>query len=135
MSVTGAVAVFSAIVTTYFVLWNLWQLAMGAAGTRFIWRYQRRRNIRSRALVARLASPPLVSIVVPAHNESLTIVESIRALLALEYQAREIVVVNDGSTDDTLPVLQQTFRLGPAPLAFDQPMKPAEVRGIYRSID
>lgn len=135
MSLAGAVAVFAAIVTTYFVLWNLWEIAMGAAGARFAWRYLRRRNIRSRALVARLASPPLVSVVVPAHNESLTIVESIRALLALEYEAREIVVVNDGSSDDTLSVLQQTFRLVPAPLAFEQPLKTAAVRGIYRSID
>ena len=134
MSLTGVIAVFSAIVTTYFVIWNVWQMAMGAAGMRFVWRYQRRRNVRSRALVIRLASPPLVSVVVPAHNESLTIVESIRALLALEYEPREIVVVNDGSSDDTLSVLQRTFRLVPTPLAFDQPLKTAAVRGVYRSI-
>jgi cellulose synthase/poly-beta-1,6-N-acetylglucosamine synthase-like glycosyltransferase len=135
VSLTGVITVFAAIVTTYFVLWNVWQMAMGAAGTRFVWRYQRRRNVRSRALVVRLASPPLVSVVVPARNESLTIVDSIRALLALEYEAREIVVVNDGSSDDTLSVLRQTFRLVPAPLAFDQPLKTAAVRGVYRSID
>ena len=135
MSLTSLIAVFSAIATTYFVLWNMCQLAMGGAGARFTWRYLRRRNVRSRALVARLAAPPLVSVVVPAHNESLTIVESIRALLALEYEAREILIVNDGSSDDTLSVLEQTFRLVPAPLAFEQPLKTAAVRGIYRSID
>ena len=135
MTLTVVIAVFSAFVIAYFVLWNLWQLAMGGMGARFVWRYQRRRNVRSRALVARLAAPPLVSVVVPAHNESLTIVESIRALLALEYEAREIVVVNDGSSDDTLAVLRQTFRLVPAPLAFERPLKTAAVRGIYRSTD
>jgi cellulose synthase/poly-beta-1,6-N-acetylglucosamine synthase-like glycosyltransferase len=134
VSLTGVIAVFSAIVTTYFVLWNVWQISMGGAGARFVWRYQRRRNGRARALVARLASPPMVSVVVPARNESLTIVDSIRALLALEYEAREIVVVNDGSSDDTLSVLQQTFRLVPAPLAFEQPLKTAAVLGVYRSI-
>jgi len=135
VSLAALMTVFTAIVTTYFVLWNVWQIAMGSAGARFVWRYQRRRNVRSRALVERLASPPLVSVVVPARNESLTIVESVRALLALEYEAREIVVVNDGSSDDTLAVMQQTFRLVPAPLAFEQPLKTAEVRGVYRSID
>ena len=135
MTMTAAIAVFTAIVTAYFVLWNVWQFAMGGMAARFIFRYQRRRNIRSRALVARLASPPLVSVVVPARNESLTIVESIRALLALEYEAREIVIVNDGSSDDTLAVLQQAFRLMPAPPAFEHPLKTAEVRGIYRSFD
>ena len=135
MTVTSAIAVFSAILTTYFVLWNLSQMVMGGAGARFVWRYNRRRNPRSRALVAKLASPPLVSVVVPARNEALTVVESVRALLALEYEAREIVVVNDGSTDDTLLVLQEAFRLMPAPLAFEQPLKTAPVRGVYRSIE
>jgi cellulose synthase/poly-beta-1,6-N-acetylglucosamine synthase-like glycosyltransferase len=134
VSLTVIIAVFAALVTAYFVLWNVCQITMGVVGAWFVWRYQRRRNIRSRALVTRLAAPPLVSVVVPAHNESLTIVESIRALLALDYEAREIVVVNDGSSDDTLLVLQQTFRLVPAPLAFDQPLKTAAVRGHYRSM-
>src|SRR3954452_6679077 len=135
MSLTGIITVFSALVTTYFMLWNVCQIAMGGAGARFVWRYQRRRNVRSRALVTRLASPPLVSLVVPAHNESLTIVHSIRALLALEYEPLEIVVVNDGSSDDTLAVLTRAFRLVPAPLAFDQPLKTAAVRSHFRSID
>ena len=135
MSLTALAALFTALVTAYFVIWNASQLAMGGAGARFAWRYKHRRNVRSRALVARLASPPLVSVVVPAHNEAVTIVASVRALLALEYDAREIIIVNDGSTDDTLSVLQQTFRLVPAPLAFEQPLRTAAVRGIYRSIE
>ena len=57
------------------------------------------------ALAARLASPPFVSVIVPAYNEELTIVESVRALLLLDYAAREIIVVNDGSSDGTLAAL------------------------------
>jgi cellulose synthase/poly-beta-1,6-N-acetylglucosamine synthase-like glycosyltransferase len=135
VSVTSAATVLATIVTIYFVLWNVSQLVMGGAGAWFVWRYNRRRTPRALALVARLASPPLVSVVVPARNEALTIVESVRTLLALEYEPREIVVVNDGSTDDTLSVLQQVFRMVPAPLAFAQPLKTSPVRGVYRSID
>ena len=127
-------AVFTVVVTTYFVTYNVSQWAMAGVGGRFLWRYQRRRNPRNLALVARLAAPPFVSIVVPAHNESLTIVNSIRALLALEYEAREIVVVNDGSKDDTLAVLKQSFELVEAPVAFEQPLKSAPLRGVYRSL-
>lgn len=44
---------------------------------------------------------PLVSIVVPAYNEGPVIRQSIRSLLDLDYPYYEILVVDDGSTDDT----------------------------------
>ena len=134
MSLTTTLAVFTVVVTTYFVAYNVSQFAMAGVAGRSVWRYQRRRNPRNLALVARLAAPPFVSIVAPAHNEALTIVDSIRALLALEYEAREIVVVNDGSKDDTLAILKQAFELVEAPVAFEQPLKSAPLRGAYRSL-
>jgi cellulose synthase/poly-beta-1,6-N-acetylglucosamine synthase-like glycosyltransferase len=118
--------------TTYFVLWAITQLGMGLQAAASMWRYQRRQSRRARALVERV-SPPFVSIVVPAHNEELTIVESVRALLAMDYEARELVVVNDGSSDETLALLQRTFQLIAAPVAYAQPLATAPVRGIYRS--
>ncbi len=47
------------------------------------------------------ADPSLVSILVPAYNESVCIAASIRSLAALDYPNKEIVVIDDGSTDDT----------------------------------
>jgi len=134
VSLTTTLAVFTVVVAAYFVAYNVSQFAMAGVAGRSVWRYQRRRNPRNLALVARLAAPPFVSIVVPAHNEALTIVDSIRALLALEYEAREIVVVNDGSKDDTLATLKQAFELVEAPVAFEQPLKSAPLRGVYRSL-
>lgn len=130
----GGLFVFSVLVSAYFALWNLSQIAMSPVAATFLWRHQQRYTRRARALVGDLAAPPLVSIVVPAHNEELTIVESLRALLALDYESRELLVVNDGSTDGTLALLTETFQLVPAPLAFVQPLKSAKIRGIYRSI-
>jgi cellulose synthase/poly-beta-1,6-N-acetylglucosamine synthase-like glycosyltransferase len=121
------------LVAAYFVLWNVAQLAMAPAASVYLWRHRTRHTQRARALVSRLAAPPVVSVVVPAYNEALTIVSSVRALLALDYEASEIIVVNDGSTDGTLALLEREFRLLPGPLAFDQPLRSAPVRGIYRS--
>jgi cellulose synthase/poly-beta-1,6-N-acetylglucosamine synthase-like glycosyltransferase len=126
---------FAIVVTAYFLLWNTSQLLMAAFGAMYVRNYRHRRTPRSLALASRLASPPLVSVIVPAHNEALTIVASVRLLFTLDYEAREIVVVNDGSADETLLLLQQAFRLVRAPLAFDQPIVTAPVRGIYRSVD
>jgi cellulose synthase/poly-beta-1,6-N-acetylglucosamine synthase-like glycosyltransferase len=46
---------------------------------------------------------PKISLMIPAHNESMVISQTLKALLQLNYPADslEILVVNDGSTDDT----------------------------------
>ena len=128
-SIIGLIVI--ALTTAYFMAWALTQIGMAAIAAASMWQHERRQSRRAMALVDRI-SPPLVSIVVPAHNEELTIVESLRGLLAFDYP-REIVVVNDGSSDGTLPLLQRTFQLLPAPLAYVQPLPSAHVRGIYRS--
>ena len=44
---------------------------------------------------------PLISLVVPAYNEGMVIQAAIRSLLLLDYPNYEIIVIDDGSTDDT----------------------------------
>lgn len=55
---------------------------------------------------------PTVSILVPAHNEALVIVRTVRALLNMEYPVDryEVVVINDNSTDDTAEKLEELQR-------------------------
>lgn len=52
-----------------------------------------------------------VTIVVPAYNEELTVVETVRSLLALDYSLYEIIVVDDGSRDNTSQVLREAFNM------------------------
>ena len=52
-----------------------------------------------------------ISVVVPAYNEEVTIVETIRSLLNLDYRIYEIIVVNDGSKDSTGELVAETFQL------------------------
>ena len=47
------------------------------------------------------SSLPMISLVVPAYNEGRVIQAAIRSLLLLDYPNFEILVVDDGSTDDT----------------------------------
>lgn len=54
---------------------------------------------------------PKMSIIIPAHNEHQGIVESINAALSTDYPNYEIIVVDDGSTDETLHHLQDQFEL------------------------
>ena len=48
---------------------------------------------------------PRVSILIPARDEEAEIEQALRSVLALDYPDREIVVINDRSTDDTGPIL------------------------------
>jgi len=50
---------------------------------------------------------PFVSIIVPVYNEGKVITASVQSLLNLDYSNYEIIVVNDGSTDDTYEVAKQ----------------------------
>ena len=52
-----------------------------------------------------------VSIIVPAHNEGVTVESTVRSLLTLDYKLYEIIVVDDGSTDDTADVVREAFHM------------------------
>lgn len=78
---------------------------------------------------------PGVAVIVPAYNEEAVIVENVQSLLNLNYPDKEIVVVNDGSTDETLARLTEAFNLEAtdAPVPYDVPS--AEIRTVYQARD
>ncbi|MDH4084966.1 MAG: glycosyltransferase family 2 protein [Nitrospira sp.] len=76
---------------------------------------------------------PQISIIMPAYNEAATIASSIQSLLQLQYSEYEIIVVSDGSTDDTMDVLRQEFGLKPFPEAYSHDLPTQPVRAIYHS--
>ena len=74
---------------------------------------------------------PLVTLLVPAYNEEVTIVESLRSLLKLSYPAYEIVICNDGSKDRTLDVLLTGFPFVPIDIEPSDQLGSAPVRRCY----
>ncbi|WP_165362140.1 glycosyltransferase family 2 protein [Qipengyuania thermophila] len=78
-------------------------------------------------------SPP-VSIVAPAFNEELSIVDSVRALLSLNYPDFEVIIVNDGSRDRTLEVLIQTFDMVPRRRPVQALLAHQPITRVYRSV-
>ncbi|MFT7650542.1 MAG: glycosyltransferase involved in cell wall biosynthesis [Candidatus Poriferisodalaceae bacterium] len=72
---------------------------------------------------------------VPAHNEESTVVDTVRAILALSYPDLEVVIVNDGSVDDTIGVLQRTFALQEIHPIFQSRIETKSIRSVMVSID
>lgn len=74
-----------------------------------------------------------VSIIVPAYNEVVGVVSTVRSLLALNYPQYEIIVVDDGSTDDTLAKLIEELKLEQVDLAIRKHMNTQPIRATYKS--
>ncbi len=76
---------------------------------------------------------PSISIIAPAYNEEPTIVENIKCLLNLKYTDFEIIVVNDGSKDNSMQTVIEHFDLVKSNIVYDEKIKTAKVRGVYVS--
>ncbi|SFD03462.1 Glycosyltransferase, catalytic subunit of cellulose synthase and poly-beta-1,6-N-acetylglucosamine synthase [Chitinophaga sp. CF118] len=82
-----------------------------------------------------LQSPlaPGISIIAPAFNEAVTIISNVRSLLTLNYPRFEVIIVNDGSTDDTLQKLIDEFQLVQVDFAYNERIKSQPVKRLFKS--
>ena len=76
---------------------------------------------------------PGVSIVAPAYNEAQNIVQNVKSLLSLHYGKYEVIIINDGSKDDTLDKLVKAFDLSKTNYAYNYQIECKPVRGVYKS--
>ncbi len=107
--------------------------AMGYLSTRNSLHYRNKNSFVDLSKV--MASPlsPSITIIAPAYNEGLTIVENIRSLLSLKYVNYEVMVVNDGSKDDTLEKMIEAYDLMKIDQQTDPDIHTRPIRAIYKS--
>lgn len=125
----GLNAVYLIALLLVFVLFTL----MGVFSFRGIWRHQKKKHIGEFSRIRSSSLAPDITIIAPAFNESLTIVENVRSLLYLRYDNYDIMVVNDGSEDDTLEKLIRAYDLEKAGSSADPKWDRPDIRGVYRS--
>ena len=77
-------------------------------------------------------SPP-VSIVIAAYNEEKVIVNTVRNVLQLRYPQFEVIVVNDGSEDNTVQLLIDYFKMQPFDKVYKKHVETKPVRAVYQS--
>ena len=119
----------------YFVAVNATYVVLLALSYRQIVSYLRHNSFSDYRIMVQSELVPPVSLLAPAYNEEATIVQSVRSLLKLNYGSYEVVVINDGSKDNTLRTLLETFDLKASRQHY-VPVIPAKpVRAIYRSSD
>jgi cellulose synthase/poly-beta-1,6-N-acetylglucosamine synthase-like glycosyltransferase len=132
-SIWRVIETFNYVVLGYFVLLNVVYLATSVFALRALRRYALRLKSLDLTELITSGGAPSISLIAPAHNEALTCVESVRSLLKIEYPDFEVLVVNDGSKDDTLERLREAFQLEPASRIPTASVSTAKVRGVHRS--
>lgn len=74
---------------------------------------------------------PPIAIIVPAYNEQMNVIETVHSLLSMEYPAYEVIIVNDGSKDQTLELLIEAFQLKRLNRSYEEALEHEPIRGIY----
>ncbi len=132
-AVAGLIAVFDVIVVVYLVLFfglNTW---FASIAWRRIGRHLQRDSWHPPETDEHNPFMPLLSLLVPAYNEEVTCVDSVRSLLSLRYPAYEIIICNDGSKDSTVEVLIEAFKFVRTDINYEGRLGTAAVRGLYRA--
>lgn len=93
---------------------------------------KRNRFVNYKALLS-LDSSPKVSLIAPAYNEGLTIIENVKSLLSINYNNFDVIVINDGSKDNSIPLLIEAFDLELSAKQYNAKISTKQVKSIYTS--
>ena len=121
------------LVLIYFLGVNGWYLILLVSSLLEMRRHMQLITDESRHLLLSSTLSPTISILAPAFNEEATIEASLRALLALQYPQLEVIVISDGSKDETVKVLVERFDLVPVKTIYERRINTKPVRNLYRS--
>lgn len=76
---------------------------------------------------------PRISILAPAYNEGFTIRENVLSLLSIQYNNFDVIVINDGSKDDSIAILVDAFELIPSDEVYVASIPTKQVKNVYIS--
>lgn len=96
-------------------------------------RYLHKNSFTDYRMLASSVQTPSVSILAPAYNEGATIIENVRSLLSIFYSNLEVIIINDGSKDDTMQKLIEAYDLEKVDFYVQYKIPTKDVRGIYKS--
>jgi cellulose synthase/poly-beta-1,6-N-acetylglucosamine synthase-like glycosyltransferase len=119
------------VILVFFALMNTGYLGLVLYGSVGLARHMRRTRFAGLNEIYRSPLTRPVSVLIPVRNRASGIVDAVHATLGLRYPELEVVVIDDGSTDDTFARLRAEFDLVEIPKVI-----PNEVptHGVVRSV-
>ncbi|RYE56290.1 MAG: glycosyltransferase family 2 protein [Sphingobacteriales bacterium] len=95
--------------------------------------YLRKNSFTDYRVLAGSSEAPSISILAPAYNEGANIIENVRSLLSINYNNLEVIIINDGSKDDSLDKLIAAYDLYKADFFVNPQIATKDVKGVYKS--
>ncbi len=96
-------------------------------------RHLRRNSFADFRMLAASDQLPGISIIAPAYNEAANIIENVRSMLSIHYNTLELIIVNDGSKDDSLKRLIAAYDLYKTDMYVNEQIATKPIKGIYKS--
>ncbi|MDP4267745.1 MAG: glycosyltransferase [Bacteroidota bacterium] len=125
--------IFDYLIMSYTFVICLSYLILGLVSATILINHNRKSQFADYHIIHSSPFAPTISIIAPAYNESKTIVDNIRALLALHYNIFEVIIVNDGSTDDSIDKVIKEYELEKVDYFVNPIIPTKEIKGVYRS--
>lgn len=125
--------IFNYIVLFYFLSLITIYIILNLVSFFRILRYKNKIEFADLERIFKLKNYKAISIIVPAYNEGNNIVENVKSLLQLIYPQFQLVVVNDGSKDETLQKLIENFNLKKIEYPDLYKIKSEPIKAVYKS--
>ncbi len=129
-----AVIVFNVFVLFYFLVLNSIYLILFLISLVEVLKFVRRTFFSDYRQIMQSEMTWPVSVLIPAHNEEKSIVETVRSMLTINYAEFEIIVIDDGSTDGTLRTLIDAYQLRRTDRPYKASLETSRVRAVYGSL-
>lgn len=117
----------------YFLAYNTYTLLLVLVSARQVQRRVTEQYTDDLDLIDSSVSTKPITMIVPAYNEEVTIVDTVNNMLHLDYPHLEVVVVNDGSKDATMQKLREAFRLRRNDLPYRGAIGTRPIRAMYEA--
>lgn len=127
--------VSNVLILVYFLVLNLTYLSLVTISFFYIRRQYKTLGLHDFPHVFESELYKSVSIIVPVYNEGEEVITSVRSFLQLEFNDFEVIMVNDGSTDNTLGHLHEAFNLYESDRYVSDDLPHEKIKKVYASYD
>lgn len=121
------------LLAVYFIVGNGGYSVLMVMSLASVWLHKRRHRYEGLQQLRTSPVTPPVTVIMPAWNEQEIIVDAVRSVLGTDYPGIQVCVVDDGSSDETLPRLRDAFNLVPSARIERRQLRTRSLRGYYVS--